>query len=84
MRSDVKALLKLFAWSFTIAVLVIGVGIANAMGGWLTKEVAAYLMLGFIVIGAVIGWRWFGSALMKRPPDDKPADPDATASRRRD
>ena len=33
MRSDFKALLKVFGWSFAVAILVLGIAAASAIGG---------------------------------------------------
>jgi hypothetical protein len=74
MRSDTKALLMVFGWGFAVAVLVLGVGVAAAVG-WLTREAAAYLMLGCIVVGGVVIGRRFGRALLQQQPrKDMPAD----------
>jgi hypothetical protein len=81
MRSDTKALLKVSAWSFVVALLVVSVAAAAAVG-WLTKEVAAYLMLACIVVGAVVIGRGFRSSLFRQQPrEDKPAESDAAPDR---
>lgn len=74
MRSDARALLKVLGWSFAVAMLMLGVAAAAAVG-WVTREAAPYLMLGCFVVGsAVIGWR-FGRALLQQPPrQDEPAN----------
>ena len=75
MRSDMKALLKVFAWSFAVAVLVLGVVVAAAVG-WLTREAAPYWMLGVLVVGGVVIGLRFGPALFRpQPSKDKPAEP---------
>src|SRR5579864_2282895 len=72
-----KALLKVFAWSFAGAVLVLGVAAAAAVG-WLTREAAAYLALGCLVAGGVVIGRRFSQALMQQQPrKDRPAHPSA-------
>jgi len=66
--------LLVFGWSVAVAVLVLGVGAAAAVG-WLTKDAAAYLMLGCIVVGAaVIGRKFRRALLQQQPPKNKPAD----------
>jgi hypothetical protein len=70
-----KALLKVFGWSSAVAVLVLGVAVAAAFG-WLTKEAAAYLMLGGLGVGGVvIGGRFSRVLAQQQPREDKPADP---------
>jgi hypothetical protein len=81
MRSDTKSLLKVFAWSFAVALLVVSIAVTAAVG-WLTKEVAAYLMLACIAVGAVaIGRRFRSSLFREQPRADKPAEPDAAPDR---
>jgi type IV secretory pathway VirB2 component (pilin) len=81
MRSDMKALLKVFAGSFAVALLVVGVAVAAAVG-WLTKEVAGYLMLACIVVGVVVIGRLFRSSLFRQQPcEDRPAESDAAPDR---
>ena len=78
MRSDTRALLKVFGWSFAVAVVVLGVAAAAAVG-WLTREAAPFWMLGVLVAGAVAIGRRFGPALLRpQPSKDKPAEPGAT------
>jgi hypothetical protein len=81
MKSDMKALLKVFGWSFAVAVLAIGVGMAAAIG-WITKEAAVSLMLGCIVVGGVVIGRRFSRGLLhQQSPKDKPAGPSAASER---
>jgi hypothetical protein len=79
MKSDLKALLKVFGWSFVVAVLIIGVGVAGALG-WLTREATIKLMVCCLIAGgALIGQR-YGRALVQRDArKDKPAGPPATS-----
>ena len=76
MRSDTKSLMKVFGWSVAVAVLVLIVAVAAAVG-WLTKEAAAYLMLGCLVVGGVLIGQRFGRTLMQRQPrqDRSPGPP---------
>jgi hypothetical protein len=68
-------LTKLLGWSFVVAVIVLGVVTAAAVG-WLTKEVAAYLMLCCVVVcGTVIGRRFNWARLRQQPRGDKLAEP---------
>ena len=82
MKSDMRALLKIFAWSFALAVVVLGVGFAAALG-WMTKESAPYWMLGILLAGVVAIRLWLGPKLLRPVPPqvrrakrDPAGDPD--------
>jgi hypothetical protein len=52
MKSDMKALLRVFACGRLIAFLVLAVGVAAA-AEWLTVQQAAFVALGIVVAGAI-------------------------------
>ena len=81
MRSDTWALLKVFGWSFAVAVIVLGVAAATTVG-WIPREAAPYWMLGVIVAGGVAIGRRLGPALLRaRPAKGKPTEPGAASDR---
>jgi hypothetical protein len=71
MKSDSKALLKVFGCCFALAIAAVGIGWASA-AGWLPRDQAASWMLGVIVVGGIGLGLWFGPALMRPPSNDKP------------
>jgi hypothetical protein len=62
-----RVLLKVFAWSLAVAVVVLGIAVPVGVG-WLTKEAAAYLMLGCLGVGGVVIGRRFSRPLLQKPP----------------
>jgi hypothetical protein len=75
MRSDSKALLKVFAWSGVVALAVMAV-LGTAVVGWLKPEIAAVLALGCFLVGVVIvGTRFRGALTSVRPRPDEPDRP---------
>jgi hypothetical protein len=81
MKSDTRALLKVFGWSFAVAVLVIGIGVAAATG-WLSRQQAIKLMVCFIIIGGVfIGSQYSRQLVQREPHKDKQPGPSAASDR---
>jgi hypothetical protein len=85
MRKDMKALLKVLGWSFALVLAgFASIGMAVTVG-WLTKEGAAVLILGCLMVGGVVMGMKFRSALFSlQPNQDKPDDPVALPDRRLD
>jgi hypothetical protein len=76
MRSDTKALLKIFAWSAVFALLFMGLVAASAVG-WLSVQAGAYVVLGCGVVFVVLITRRYGPALHQpEPRQDKVATSD--------
>jgi hypothetical protein len=72
-RSDVKALLRLFAASFLVVVLLMGVLVASALGAVPREAAVAVVLIGVVGSGIAIGVASY-RGLMTR---DRPRDPDA-------
>jgi hypothetical protein len=71
MKSDMRALLKLFAASALVAVIVLGILVAAALE-LLTKEVAVAAALVVMVGGAIILGVVFRRGLLTQIPSGKP------------
>jgi hypothetical protein len=68
MRSDMKALLKVFGGSFLVALVILGILTAAALD-LLSREAAVGLTLVVFVVGALVLGRVFTRALMTRATD---------------
>jgi hypothetical protein len=66
MKSDVKALLRIFLWSGVVTVLVFAILIAAA-ADLLKVQTAAIIALGLIVVGGIVIGRAYGPHLLGRP-----------------
>jgi hypothetical protein len=77
MRSDTKALLKIFAWSGVVTLVLFAV-LATAAVGWVKPQTAAFIGLGCFLVGAVLIGRKLGPALTGRRVDraDRPPETD--------
>jgi hypothetical protein len=65
MKSDMRALLKMFAVCAVLAVVVIGILTAAALGA-VSRDTAVYAALAVLVVGALTTGRVFTPALVRR------------------
>ena len=80
-----KAFLQVLGWSFALVLAVFGGFGTAATVGWLTKEVAAVLILGCLVVGAVvIGMKFRPAFFSPQPRQDKPAEQHTAEDRPRE
>jgi hypothetical protein len=76
MRPDVRALLKLLGASFLVAVVIMAVLAASAVG-LLARDAAVYSALGIFLVGAAFLARRFSAGLLLPPPrGEESAEPD--------
>jgi hypothetical protein len=65
MRSDVRALLRVFAWCCAVTLLVFGILTASALGA-LNRDTAIWLASVVFLVGAFVVGRLFARGLVTR------------------
>jgi hypothetical protein len=80
MRSDTRALLKVFGWSFAAVAVAFGVVFVAILSG--AGQEAAWVLGVPLLVGVLIGVRYASALMRPQPSKGKPAEPSAAPDRR--